>query len=125
MMGKALLVAAGIALAGLRSQAAADEAPLYRGSAEVVGALGNRIATRGTQFSDDDFVLALLRFPSWLTAKITAIANSELAQPDVCPTPVASAVTRAEWALGIPPVSTSTRKFTLWCLPSSTTSFKA
>jgi endonuclease YncB( thermonuclease family) len=37
MMGKALFVAAGIALAGLGSQAAAEEAPVYRGSAEIVG----------------------------------------------------------------------------------------
>jgi endonuclease YncB( thermonuclease family) len=37
MIGKALFVAAGIALAGLGSQAAAEEAPVYRGSAEVVG----------------------------------------------------------------------------------------
>ena len=37
MMGKALFVVAGIALAGLGSQAAADEAPVYRGPAEVVG----------------------------------------------------------------------------------------
>jgi endonuclease YncB( thermonuclease family) len=36
MIGKALFVA-GIALAGLGSQAAAEEAPVYRGSAEVVG----------------------------------------------------------------------------------------
>ena len=37
MTGKALFVAAGIALAGLGPQAAADEAALYRGPAEVVG----------------------------------------------------------------------------------------
>jgi endonuclease YncB( thermonuclease family) len=37
MIGKALFVAAGIALAGLGSQAAAEEAPVYRGSAQVVG----------------------------------------------------------------------------------------
>ena len=37
MIGKALFVAAGITLAGLGSQAAAEEAPVYRGSAEVVG----------------------------------------------------------------------------------------
>jgi endonuclease YncB( thermonuclease family) len=37
MIGKALRVAAGIALVGLSSQAAADEPGVYRGSAEVVG----------------------------------------------------------------------------------------
>jgi endonuclease YncB( thermonuclease family) len=37
MMGKALLVAAAVAMAGLGSQAAADEVPVYRGQAEVVG----------------------------------------------------------------------------------------
>ena len=37
MIGKVLLVAAGLALAGLGSEAAADEAPVYRGPAEVVG----------------------------------------------------------------------------------------
>ena len=37
MMGKVLCVVAGIALVGPGSQAAADEAPVYRGSAEVVG----------------------------------------------------------------------------------------
>jgi endonuclease YncB( thermonuclease family) len=37
MTGKALFVAAGIALAGLGAQAAADEAAVYRGPAEVVG----------------------------------------------------------------------------------------
>jgi endonuclease YncB( thermonuclease family) len=37
MMGKVLVVAAGIALAGLGSEAAAEEALVYRGSAEVVG----------------------------------------------------------------------------------------
>jgi endonuclease YncB( thermonuclease family) len=37
MMGKALFVAAGIAMAGLGSHATADEPPVYRGPAEVVG----------------------------------------------------------------------------------------
>jgi endonuclease YncB( thermonuclease family) len=37
MTGKALLLAAGIALVGLGSRAAADDLPVYRGSAEVVG----------------------------------------------------------------------------------------
>jgi hypothetical protein len=37
MMGKALFVAAAVAMAGLGSQAAADEVPVYRGQAEVVG----------------------------------------------------------------------------------------
>jgi endonuclease YncB( thermonuclease family) len=37
MMGKALFVAAGVTIAGLGSQAAADEVPVYRGQAEVVG----------------------------------------------------------------------------------------
>jgi len=37
MMGKALFVAAGVAMAGVGSQAAADEVPVYRGQAEVVG----------------------------------------------------------------------------------------
>jgi endonuclease YncB( thermonuclease family) len=37
MIGKATLCGGGIALAGPGSQAAAEEAPVYRGSAEVVG----------------------------------------------------------------------------------------
>ncbi len=37
MKGKVLVLAAGIALAGLGSRAAADDLPVYRGLAEVVG----------------------------------------------------------------------------------------
>jgi endonuclease YncB( thermonuclease family) len=37
MIGKALFVVAAVAMAGLGSQAVADEVPVYRGQAEVVG----------------------------------------------------------------------------------------
>jgi predicted dehydrogenase len=40
--------------------------------AEVTAAIGNRIATRGTQFSHDDFVMAILRFADGMSGKVTA-----------------------------------------------------
>ena len=39
---------------------------------EVSSAMGSRIATRGTRFAHDDFVLATLRFEGGMTGKVTA-----------------------------------------------------
>ena len=39
---------------------------------EVTSAIGNGIATRGTQFEHDDFVIATLRFEGGMTGKVTA-----------------------------------------------------
>ena len=58
-----------------------------------------------------------------IIATTAAKAKSGDDQPIVCPTPAAKAVTRAEWALGIPPVVTKTRRSNLRCLITSKMSF--
>lgn len=68
---------------------------------------------------------AALRTPaaSYITTRANAAASAKIAvsNPSIKPTPVANAVTKVAWELGIPPVPTSRRKFNLFSFTAKIT----